>query len=56
MLATISDTYTGTNIMTYELSPGNNELDMANLLTGMYIFHLEDENHEVFYEQTITKS
>lgn len=55
MLVTISDTNTGNNVMTRCLLPGTNELDVAGLLSGVYVFHLEDENHEVFYEQKIIK-
>lgn len=55
MLVTISDTRTGSNILTRNLLPGTNELDVADLLSGIYLFHLEDENHDVVYEQRITK-
>jgi len=56
MQATITDNYTGNNIITYELQPGSNELYVKDLHEGVYMIHLEDENHEVFYEQKLVKA
>ncbi len=55
MMATLSDSDTGNNVMAYQLHPGVNEVNIENLLNGAYIIHLEDNNHEVIYEQTILK-
>ncbi len=56
MQATITDNYTGNNVITYKLQPGANELHVKDLLEGVYMIHLEDENHEVFYEQKLVKA
>lgn len=56
MQATITDNYTGNNVKTYELQPGANELYVNDLHEGVYVIHLEDENHEVFYEQKLVKA
>lgn len=55
MQATITDNYTGNNIITCELHPGANELYVKDLHEGVYMIHLEDANHEVFYEQKLIK-
>lgn len=55
MQATITDNYTGNNVITYELQPGANELYVKDLHEGVYMIHLEDANHEVFYEQKLIK-
>jgi hypothetical protein len=55
MLFTVSDTFTGSNVMSGNLMPGSNEVNLAGLLSGVYLFHLEYSNHEVLYEQQIVK-
>ncbi len=55
MQATITDNYTGNNVITCELHPGANELYVKDLHEGVYMIHLEDANHEVFYEQKLIK-
>jgi hypothetical protein len=42
-------------VITYELQPGANELYVKDLHEGVYMIHLEDANHEVFYEQKLIK-
>lgn len=55
MHAAICDDDTGYRLFAYELVPGMNELQMNELMSGSYIFHLEDNEHKVFYEQKIIK-
>jgi hypothetical protein len=55
MRATISENYTGGNIFTFDLKPGNNEIKVNSLETGVYVIQLEDEEHIIFYKQKIIK-
>ncbi len=55
MQAVITDNYTGNNVLKYELQPGWNEVHVKDLHEGVYMIHLEDANHEVFYEQRLVK-
>jgi hypothetical protein len=55
IVAEISDTNTGNNVLVRQLIPGNNELDVTGLGCGVYFIHLVDNNHHVYYEQQIVK-
>ncbi|MBS1772068.1 MAG: hypothetical protein JST82_04365 [Bacteroidetes bacterium] len=55
LIATISDNYTGTNIISCPLLPGANEVVMKDLEHGIYTIFIEDENHDIYYRQTINK-
>lgn len=55
ILAEISDTNTGSNVLIRQLQPGNNELDVTSLVRGVYFIHLVDTNRKVYYEQQIVK-
>jgi hypothetical protein len=55
IVAEISDTNTGNNVRTWQLIPGNNELDVTELICGVYLIHLLDNKHHVYYEQQIIK-
>lgn len=56
MLATISDNYTGNDLMKYELKPGPNEIEVNSLDTGTYYISLADHNNDIIYKQKIVKS
>lgn len=56
MLATISDNYTGNDLMKYELKPGPNEIAVNSLDTGTYFISLSDHNNDIIYKQKIIKS
>lgn len=53
MQAIIADNDTGSNIATYELAPGSNEISIRSLDSGVYLIELEDHNHDIFYRQKI---
>lgn len=53
MKAIISDNYTGNNVLSYELMPGNNELIFNSLQTGAYTIYLRDANNDIFYTQKL---
>lgn len=55
MKATISDNYTGNNVLSYELMPGNNELIINSLQNGAYTICLRDANNDIFYTQKLIK-
>ena len=55
MKATISENYTGNNVLTYELLPGTNELIFNSLETGAYTILIRDANNDVFYSQRLVK-
>jgi hypothetical protein len=55
IVAEISDTNTGNNVLIRQLKPGNNELDVTGLVCGVYFIHLVDNNRHVYYEQQIIK-
>ncbi|WP_276134633.1 hypothetical protein [Polluticoccus soli] len=55
MKATISDNYTGNNVLSYELMPGNNELIFNSLQTGAYTICIRDANNDIFYNQKLIK-
>jgi hypothetical protein len=55
IVAEISDTNTGNNVLVRQLIPGTNELDVTGLVCGVYFMHLVDNNHNIFYEQEIVK-
>lgn len=55
MLATISDNYTGNDLLTYELKPGTNEIMVNSLDTGIYYISLADHNNDVIYKEKIVK-
>jgi hypothetical protein len=55
MKATISDNYTGNNVLSYELLPGANELAFSSLQTGAYTICLRDANNDIFYTQKLIK-
>ena len=53
MQATISDIYTGNNVLIYELIPGPNEIVVNTLETGAYTICLTDANNDIFYRQRL---
>lgn len=55
MHATISDNYTGSNVLTCELHPGSNEILVNELHTGVYNIRLTDDNDDVFYQQKLIR-
>lgn len=56
MLATISDNYTGNDLVKCELQPGPNEITVNNLDTGTYYISLADHNNDIIYKEKIVKS
>lgn len=56
MLATISDNYTGNDLVKCELQPGANEITVNNLDTGTYYISLSDHNNDIIYKEKIVKS
>ena len=56
MMATISDNYTGNNLLTYELKPGSNEIVVKSLDDGIYYISLSDHNNDVIYKEKIVKN
>lgn len=55
MMATISDNYTGNNLLTYELQPGSNEITVNTLDEGIYCISLSDHNNDIIYTEKIVK-
>lgn len=56
MLATISDNYTGSDLMKCELQPGSNAIEVNNLDTGTYYISLADHNNDVIFKEKIIKN
>jgi len=56
LLATISENGTGHNVITCQLQPGANELNIKDLSQGVYMVNLEDDAHDIFYRQQVTKN
>lgn len=55
MLATISDKYTGNSLLTCELQPGSNQIEVSSLDTGTYNISLADHNNDIIYKEKIVK-
>jgi hypothetical protein len=56
MIATITDNYTGSNLLKYELQPGANEIMVNSLDTGTYYISLSDHNNDIIYKEKIVKN
>ncbi len=56
MLATISDNYTGNDLVKCELQPGTNEIEVDNLDTGTYYISLVNHNNDIIYKEKIIKN
>lgn len=56
MLATISDNYTGNDLVKCELHPGANAIQVTSLDTGTYYISLADHNNDVIYKEKIVKN
>lgn len=56
MMATISDNYTGNDIVRCELQPGPNAIAVNTLDTGTYYISLADHNNDVIYKEKIVKN
>jgi hypothetical protein len=56
MHATISDNFTGSSVLSYDLVPGPNEIRFQSLTSGIYLIELQDHNHDIFYSQKITRN
>lgn len=52
--ASISDKFTTNDVLSCELKPGPNAIQVASLDTGIYIIRLTDQNDELIYQQKIT--
>lgn len=55
MHATISDNYTGSDIVKCELMPGSNAIAVNTLDTGTYFISLADHNNDIIYKEKIIK-
>lgn len=55
MLATISDNYTGSDLVKCELQPGYNAIEVNSLETGTYYISLVNHNNDVIYKEKIIK-
>ena len=56
MLATISDNYTGNDLVKCELHPGTNEIEVDSLDTGTYYISLVNHNNDIIYKEKIIKN
>lgn len=56
MQATISDNYTGSDLVKCELQPGANAIEVNALETGTYYISLADHNNDVIYKEKIVKN
>lgn len=56
MLATISDNYTGNDIVKCELQPGSNRIETDSLDTGTYYISLVNHNNDIIYKEKIVKN
>lgn len=56
MMARITDNYTGSYLLTYELKPGSNEIQVQSLENGLYNISLSDHNNDIIYEEKIMKN
>ncbi len=56
MLATISDNYTGNDIVKCELQPGSNKIEVDTLDTGTYYISLVNHNNDIIYKEKIVKN
>jgi hypothetical protein len=53
MLASIADKFTTNDVLSCELKPGPNAIQVTSLDTGIYIIRLTDQNNEIIYQQKI---
>ena len=56
MLATISDNYTGNDLVKCELQPGTNKIETDSLDTGTYYISLVNHNNDIIYKEKIVKN
>ena len=53
MVATITDNYTGNDLLKCELQPGTNEIEFNKLDSGTYYISLVDHNNDIIYKEKI---